>query len=85
MPIDEWIIKFQTYSQSAQLNPGQLINIIEQNIDPSIIRKIIEEDTCPTDLADYLTKIRNIGQRRQLTRFLGIVTRSVEQASAHSE
>ena len=57
MPIDEWIIKFQTYSQSAQLNPGQLIDILEQNIDLSIIRKIIEEDTCPTDLADYLTKI----------------------------
>ena len=57
MPIDEWIIKFQTYSQSAQLNPGQLIDIIEQNIDPSIIWKIIEEDIRPTDLADYLTKI----------------------------
>ena len=38
MPIDEWIIKFQTYSQSAQLNPGQLIDILKQNIDPSIIR-----------------------------------------------
>ena len=57
MLIDEWIIKFQTYSQSAQLNPGQLIDIIEQNIDPSIIRKIIEEDSRPTDLADYQTKI----------------------------
>ena len=72
MPINEWIIKFQTYSQSAQLNSGQLIDILKQNIDPSIIRKIIEEDTRPTDLAVYLTKIRNIGQRRQLTRFLGI-------------
>ena len=72
MPIDEWIIKFQTYSQSAQLNPRQLIDIIEQNIDPSIIQKIIEEDTHPTDLADYLAKIRNIGQKRHLTRFLGI-------------
>ena len=57
MMINEWIIKFQTYSQSAQLNQGQLVNIIEQNIDPSIIRKIIEEDTCPTDPADYLAKV----------------------------
>ena len=57
MPIDEWIIKFETYSQPAQLNQGQLIDIIEQNIDPTIIRKIIEEDTYLTDLADYLTKI----------------------------
>ena len=72
MLIDEWIIKFETYSQPAQLNGAQLIDIIEQNIDPTIIRKIIEEDTRPTDLADYLTKIRNIGQKRQLTRFLGI-------------
>ena len=45
MTIDEWIIKFQTYSQATQFNQGQLINIIEQNIDSSIIRKIIEEDT----------------------------------------
>ena len=72
MTIDEWIIKFQTYSQAAQFDQGQLINIIEQNIDSSIIRKIIEEDTRPTDPADYLTKVRNIGQKRQLTRFLGI-------------
>ena len=72
MPIDEWIIKFQTYSQAAQLNHGQLVDVIEQNIDPSIIRKIIEEDTCPTDPAIYLDKVRKIGQKRQLTRFLGI-------------
>ena len=72
MTIDEWIIKFQTYSQSAQLNQGQLVDIIKQNIDPSIIRKIIKEDTRPTDPANYLTKVRNIGQKRQLTRFLGI-------------
>ena len=65
--IDEWIIKFQTYSQSAQLDQGQLVNIIEQNIDPSIIRKIIEEDTRPTDPAVYLEKVRTIGQKRQLT------------------
>ena len=70
--IDEWIIKFQTYSQATQFDQGQLIDIIEQNIDSSIIQKIIEEDTRPTDLADYLTKVRNIGQKRQLTRFLGI-------------
>ena len=57
MPIDEWIIKFETYSQPTQLNQGQLIDIIEQNIDPTNLRKIIEEDTHPTDLADYLTKI----------------------------
>ena len=63
MPIDKWIIKFETYSQPTQLNQGQLIDIIEQNIDPTIMRKIIEEDTRPTDLADYLTKIRNIGQK----------------------
>ena len=67
MTIDKWIIKFQTYSQAAQLDQGQLVDIIEQNIDSSIIRKIIEEDTRPTDLADYLTKVRNIGQKRQLT------------------
>ena len=66
-PIDEWIIKFQTYSQSAQLDQGQLVDIIEQNIDPSIIWKIIEEDTCPTDPAIYLEKVRTIGQKRQLT------------------
>ena len=72
MTIDEWIIKFQTYSQAAQLDQGQLVDIIEQNIDSSIIRKIIEEDTRPTDPADYLTKVQNIGQKRQLTRFLGI-------------
>ena len=72
IPIDEWIIKFKTYSQLAQLNGAQLIDIIEQNIDPTIIRKIIKEDTRPTDLADYLTKIRNIGQKQQLTQFLGI-------------
>ena len=76
MPIDEWIIKFQTYSQSAQLNQGQLVDIIEQNIDPSIIRKIIEEDTHPTDLAIYLDKVQKIGQKRQLTRFLGIARSS---------
>ena len=62
--IDEWIIKFQTYSQSTQLSLGQLIDVIEQNIDPSIIRKIIEDDTRPTDLADYLNKVRAIGQKR---------------------
>ena len=72
MTIDEWIIKFQTYSQAAQFDQGQLINIIEQNIDSSIIWKIIEEDTHPTDPGAYLTKVRNIGQKRQLTRFLGI-------------
>ena len=72
MTIDEWIIKFQTYSQAAQFNQGQLINIIEQNINLSIIQKIIEEDTGPTDPVDYLTKVRNIGQKRQLTQFLGI-------------
>ena len=72
MTIDEWIIKFQTYSQAAQLDQGQLVDIIEQNIDPSIIWNIIEEDIHPTDPADYLTKIRNIGQKRQLTCFLGI-------------
>ena len=55
--INEWIIKFQTYSQSAQLDQGQLVDIIEQNIDPSIIRKIIEEDTRPTDPAVYLEKV----------------------------
>ena len=70
--IDEWIIKFQTYSQSAQFNQGQLIDIIKQNIDPSIIWKIIEENTRPMDLADYLAKVQTIGQKRQLTRFLGI-------------
>ena len=37
MTIDEWIIKFQTYSQAARFDQGQLIDIIEQNIDPSII------------------------------------------------
>ena len=67
MTIDEWIIKFQTYSQAAQFDQGQLIDIIEQNIDSSIIQKIIEEDICPTDPAAYLTKVRNIGQKRQLT------------------
>ena len=67
MMIDEWIIKFQTYSQAAQLDQGQLVDIIEQNIDPSIIQKIIKEDTCPTDPADYLTKVWNISQKRQLT------------------
>ena len=72
MTIDEWIIKFQTYSQAAQFDQGQLIDIIEQNIDSSIIQKIIEEDTRPTDPADYLTKVWNIGQKRQLTCFLGI-------------
>ena len=72
MPIDEWIIKFQTYSQAAQLDQGQLVDIIEQNIDPSIIHKIIEEDTHPTDPAVYLDKVQKIGQKRQLTRFLGI-------------
>ena len=72
MMIDEWIIKFQTYSQAAQLDQGQLVDIIEQNIDSSIIRKIIEEDTRPTDPADYLTKVQKIGQKRQLTQFLGI-------------
>ena len=61
MMIDEWIIKFQIYSQAAQLDQGQLVDIIEQNIDPSIIQKIIKEDTRPTDLADYLTKVWNIG------------------------
>ena len=79
MTIDEWIIKFQTYIQAAQLDQGQLVNIIEQNIDPSIIWKIIEEDTCPTDLADYLTKVRNIGQKRQLTQFLGIARPSQQR------
>ena len=72
MMINEWIIKFQTYSQSTQLDQGQLVDIIEQNIDPSILWKIIEEDTHPTDPADYLAKVRTIGQKRQLTRFLGI-------------
>ena len=72
MTIDEWIIKFQTYSQAAQLDQGQLVDIIEQNIDSSIIWKIIKEDTHPTDPADYLTKVWNIGQKRQLTQFLGI-------------
>ena len=72
MLIDEWIIKFQTYSQAAQLNQGQLVDIIEQNIDPSIIRKIIKEDTRPTDPAVYLDKVWKIRQKRQLTRFLGI-------------
>ena len=67
MTIDKWIIKFQTYSQAAQLDQGQLVDIIEQNIDSSIIQKIIEEDTRPTDLANYLTKVRNISQKRQLT------------------
>ena len=71
-PIDEWIIKFQIYSQSAQLDQGQLVDIIEQNIDPSIIRKIIEEDTHPTDLAVYLEKVQTIGQKGELTWFLGI-------------
>ena len=33
MTINEWIIKFQTYSQAAQLDQGQLVDIIEQNID----------------------------------------------------
>ena len=61
-----------SYSQAAQFNQGQLIDIIEQNIDSSIIRKIIEEDTRPTDPADYLTKVWNIGQKRQLTCFLRI-------------
>ena len=75
-PIDEWIIKFQTYSQSAQLDQGQLVDIIEQNIDPSIIQKIIEEDTRPTDPAVYLEKVRTIGQKRQLTRFLRIARSS---------
>ena len=37
MTIDEWIIKFQTYSQAAQFDQGQLIDIIEQNINSSII------------------------------------------------
>ena len=50
--INEWIIKFQTYKQAAQLDQGQLVDIIEQNIDSSIIRKIIKEDTYPTDPAD---------------------------------
>ena len=72
MPIDEWIIKFQTYSQSAQLDQGQSVNIIEQNINQSIIQKIIKEDTRPTNPADYLDKVRKIGQKRQLTQFLGI-------------
>ena len=72
MMIDEWIIKFQTYSQATQLDQGQLVDIIEQNIDPFIICKIIEEDTCPKDPADYLTKVWNIGQKRQLTQFLRI-------------
>ena len=72
MTIDEWIIKFQTYSQAAQFDQGQLIDIIEQNIESSIIQNIIEEDTRPTNPADYLTKVRSIGQKRQLTRFLGI-------------
>ena len=67
MMIDEQIIKFQTYSQAAQLDQEQLVDIIEQNIDPSIIQKVIEEDTCPTDPTDYLTKVQNIGQKRQLT------------------
>ena len=67
MPIDEWIIKFQTYSQSAQLDQGQLVDIIEQNINPSIIWKFIEEDTHPTNPANYLDKVRKIGQKRQLT------------------
>ena len=67
MTIDKWIIKFQTYSQAAQLDQGQLVDIIEQNTDSSIIRKIIEEDARPTDPADYLTKVRNISQKRQLT------------------
>ena len=79
MMIDEWIIKFQTYSQATQLNQGQLVDIIEQNIDSSIIRKIIEEDTRPTNPADYLTKVRNISQKRQLTRFLGIAGPSRQQ------
>ena len=79
MTIDEWIIKFQTYSQAAQLDQGQLVNIIEQNIDPSIIQKIIEEDTHPTDPANYLTKVQNIGQKRQLTRFLGIAGSSQQR------
>ena len=57
MTINEWIIKFQTYSQAAQLDQGQLVDIIEKNIDLSIIRKIIEEDTRPTDPADYLAKV----------------------------
>ena len=49
-----------------------MVDIIEQNIDLSIIRKIIEEDIRPTDPAVYLDKVRKIGQKRQLTRFLGI-------------
>ena len=57
MTIDEWIIKFQTYSHTAQFDQGQLIDIIEQNIDSSIIQKIIEEDTRPTNPAAYLTKV----------------------------
>ena len=85
MTIDEWIIKCQTYSQAAQFDQGQLIDIIKQNIDSSIIQKIIEEDTRPTDPATYLTKVWNIGQKRQLTRFLRIAgpSRQREIGRAH--
>ena len=37
MPIDEWIIKFQTYSQSAQLNSGQLIDIVTRSVEQASV------------------------------------------------
>ena len=69
-PMDTFITRFNTFQALAQYPEDQLIELLEQNADQQIIKRLILEKGHYTTVVDFKKDLKKAGSRKQLLNFI---------------
>ena len=65
-----FITRFDTFQALAQYPEDRLIELLEQNADWQIIKRLILEKGCYTTVADFKKDLKEAGSQKQLLNFI---------------
>ena len=68
--MDTFITRFDTFQALAQYPEDQLIELLEQNADQQIIKRLILEKSHYTTVVDFKKDLKEAGSRKQLLNFI---------------
>ena len=68
--MDTFITGFDTFQALAQYPEDQLIELLEQNADQQIIKRLILEKGCYTTVVDFKKDLKEAGSQKQLLNFI---------------
>ena len=77
-PMDIFITRFDMFQALAKYPENWLIELLEQNADWQIIKRLILEKGCYTSVVDFKKDLKQAGSRKQLLNFIksGMVERA---------